>query len=564
MAVRPAARQNQNPNTVLVIFLIFFILASIGLGFGTYSGYAAEDNKEAKIATLEKKLKEKDEDIKFYKMSSMIYKTYLVGADTNEKGEITERGKKEVSDLGDLLVEFGMEKGGEGAKPSLKGLGTGKLAKRADAPDEDRDETRDLLALMRDDTRFGKYLRLDPSTVKLVAVKEGREDKLGQPSYHNLLNLIREVDVPDLRTRLAAKQLEVDSAVELSKDLKKRADSIVRADIDALLKEREVKNANKTLDFTNEMKAIVKKNDEVKAEADTAMRKLQQVQKEKDDESARLNDELARLRAALKDRANEIATIRQQTEEAPKTLRSDWKILRLAPGGSTAYINLGLADNVAPQLTFSIHGVGPDGKPEQAPKGSLEVINPQPGHISEARITFTKDRQRTPVLEGDVLFNPTWSPTLKKHVAVVGIVDLSGEGRSSMDEFVDYLQRHNVIVDCFLDLNDLTVKVKRDGKKVPIDMKDGITVQTEYLIIGPGRAVIAQGLDQGDYGKRLDEQIQLMSAQAKEKGVPVIGLPRYLDNIGYRLPTGSNVGASNYRFIPPAAPPAPPAEKKLQ
>ena len=44
MAARPA-KQPQNPNTFLVIALIFFILTTIGLGFGTYSGYAIEDTK---------------------------------------------------------------------------------------------------------------------------------------------------------------------------------------------------------------------------------------------------------------------------------------------------------------------------------------------------------------------------------------------------------------------------------------------------------------------------------------------------------------------------------------
>src|SRR5207244_349921 len=182
----------------------------------------------------------------------------------------------------------------------------------------------------------------------------------------------------------------------------------------------------------------------------------------------------------------------------------DWKIVKLAPGGTTAYINIGQADNVSPQLTFSIHGIGPDGQPEQTPKGSLEVVSPQPGHVSEARITRTVDRQRTPILEGDVLYNPTWSPTTRKHVAVVGIIDLAGDGRNGVPEFIRYLERHNIVVDCYIDLNDL--KVKRNGKE--IDVKDAVTVQTEFVIEGLGPEVIAAGQDQAGYGKSLGEKMK--------------------------------------------------------
>src|SRR5579884_3139045 len=201
-----------------------------------------------------------------------------------------------------------------------------------------------------------------------------------------------------------------------------------------------------------------------------------------------------------------------QAMESRKQIRTDWKIVKLLPDGQTAYINLGQADNVTPQLTFSIHGIGPDGRPEQTPKGSLEVVTPQPGHVSEVRIIQVRDKAKSPILEGDVLYNPTWSPTQKKHVAIAGVVDLQVAGRNGLPEFIRYLERHNVVVDCYLDLNDL--QFKRDGKK--IDPRDGITVQTEYLILGPGKEVLSPGQDV-TYGREL--QKRLTGGDGGERGI---------------------------------------------
>src|SRR5438874_490761 len=58
MAARKRSRGNpENPNTVLVIFMVFFILLSIGLGVGTYYGYAGQKKLEEDAASALKKAK---------------------------------------------------------------------------------------------------------------------------------------------------------------------------------------------------------------------------------------------------------------------------------------------------------------------------------------------------------------------------------------------------------------------------------------------------------------------------------------------------------------------------
>src|SRR5438445_84067 len=60
----PTRRGGDNPSKVLVIFLVFFILLSIGLGAGTYFGFAGQKELDDKAKTANKKtddaLKERD------------------------------------------------------------------------------------------------------------------------------------------------------------------------------------------------------------------------------------------------------------------------------------------------------------------------------------------------------------------------------------------------------------------------------------------------------------------------------------------------------------------------
>jgi hypothetical protein len=212
----------------------------------------------------------------------------------------------------------------------------------------------------------------------------------------------------------------------------------------------------------------------------------------------------------------------------------DWKVVRIDSRGETAYINLGSADKVQPQLTFRVHGVGGDGRPLPKDKAMVEVINVLGEHLSQAKINYVTlprekprhDPRHDPVVTGDVLINPSWDPNQKKHVALAGVVDLTGDGRDDTASFVRALERQNVVVDAYLDLRkDFTIK------------GPGITVNTDYLILGeePAEVLGAQGRD-AEIKQKISEGMKAIRKQAESNGVKVIGLRRYLDEIGYRIP----------------------------
>jgi hypothetical protein len=240
-------------------------------------------------------------------------------------------------------------------------------------------------------------------------------------------------------------------------------------------------------------------------------------------------------------------------------------IVRLDARGDIAYIDIGSADNIRPgqPLTFSIFGAGRNGQADQTRKGSLEVVGAISEHMSEAKITEVVDPGRNPIINGDLLINPAWNPQGHEHVAIAGRIDLTGDGRDNLDEFMTNLRKQGMIIDAYLDMNDLSVK------------GSGISVGTNYLILGS-----VPEFREGETNFRLDEAVDAknrgvskvdtitkvadMQKDANDKGVTVVPLQKFVAMIGYRVPKGAGVvpGFSAEGRVRKAAPAAKPAEKK--
>jgi hypothetical protein len=259
-----------------------------------------------------------------------------------------------------------------------------------------------------------------------------------------------------------------------------------------------------------------------------AGQQLKAKQKEVDAQVATVKDrdkEIAELKSRVVLMDQEIEGLKARQGDAPKTLRTDWKVVRIDPLGDDIYINLGSTDKVKPLLTFAVHGVNVDGRVNPKSKATAEVIQVLGPHLSKARVTSVKDEPVNPVMRGDVLYNPTWNPRLKKHVAIAGIIDLDGDGRDDTEEFRRNLERQDVVVDAYLDLKDFKVKGR------------GISVRTDWLILGAGLESLSEGGQRDkDFYANVEKGINAMQQKAKDSGVDIIGLRKYLEQIGYRLP----------------------------
>jgi len=121
-----------------------------------------------------------------------------------------------------------------------------------------------------------------------------------------------------------------------------------------------------------------------------------------------------------------------------------------------------------------------------------------------------------------VIYNASWNPNLKKHVAIAGIIDWTGDGRDSLYEFMRNLERQNIVVDAYLDPKDGSIHGQ-------------LTYQTDYLILGDPPDAQGRG-KLGEAEKRILEGRTQMQDEAKKYGVQVKSLLSYLEMIGYPLP----------------------------
>lgn len=467
----PRAKSQEESKQGLIITLVFFILATLGLGVATYFGFAEQDKleKAAKDAKNAENTFKAERD--WYKFQAQMLYSYAGLAE----------GMDDVDTLGTRKGQFdsGSMKGGKDKEFATKALQSLEkppmnLGWNGNQPKE---------------TLQGTIAKLNTEVDNLR--KEKQDLKLALDKAR------RDMDAKDEELQAARKDYET-KLVELKKTFQN--------------------------DFTKSNQDLT----DFRTQVDNLSAKLKSVREEGNKEKKTLNRQIGTLKGEInfqnkriKDQKSRIESFEAKSEKAPANMRTDWKIIKMDVRGLNPYINLGSADHVKPQLTFTVHGVGVDGQPNTWPKGTLEVVHVVGPHVSQARVTSVKDRNRDPIIAGDVIYNGSWNPNLKKHVAIAGIIDL-GDRRDRLFEFMRNLERQNIVVDAYLNPKDGAVKGK-------------ITFQTDYLIQAP-LPETKDAAKMSEAEKQMVLDWKLMQEEAKKYGVQIKSLSAYLEMIGYRLP----------------------------
>jgi len=255
----------------------------------------------------------------------------------------------------------------------------------------------------------------------------------------------------------------------------------------------------------------------------------------------RKEKELERLLAATKNKlTRQIKELREQRnvlrelgvraksvgEPVGKIVRVEFPVLRgrrtsrlfriqtvpEAPQGF-AYINLGHADLLRPQTTFSVWEVeeleraralqaeqrreaeeqeaAEPGERQKAtqtekereeeamaaikpgPKGHIEVLEIIGPHLSKARITM--NQLGRPIRPGDVIFSPIFKPGERRRFALVGDFDLPGGGTKERDLLIYIIEKQGGIVEAYVDDKGV---IHADDPETPINPR------IDWLVIG--------------------------------------------------------------------------------
>ncbi len=265
------------------------------------------------------------------------------------------------------------------------------------------------------------------------------------------------------------------------------------------------------------------------------------------------------LRAAISDQRNSITELQQTLEKQDKAMvqkaalhrstvrrlnrvvqkrdahrfeRADGKITLVESGQRLVWLDRGSADGLRPGVRFSVfdRDVEQLGAGRKGLKGVVQVSRVTGSHRSQARII--ESDKLDPLLPGDVVFSPIWSPGRAEEFALVGLVDLNNDGRSDIEGLRRYVQDSGARIRAWVDESG-----KRSGGEVGMSIK--------YLVVGrtPDPDSARTEEQRGIYN-RLIGHLTAMREEAYDHGVRVVRLNDFLTYIGYRPGLGTGVSVT--------------------
>ena len=178
----------------------------------------------------------------------------------------------------------------------------------------------------------------------------------------------------------------------------------------------------------------------------------------------------------------------------------------------TVWINLGRADALSRQVTFGVYSAGSTDMKQS--KAGIEVTQILGDHLAEARIL--DDNTSDPIIPGDKIFTPLWSPGEERHFALAGLMDIDGDGRSDLDTVMNIIKAGGGVVDCYI----------ADSGKDKNKIKGAITVNTNCLILG------AAPDEKGDPAQR--DAFTKILREADQFRLPKMQLADFLQRIGWK------------------------------
>jgi hypothetical protein len=267
--------------------------------------------------------------------------------------------------------------------------------------------------------------------------------------------------------------------------------------------------ANERLKFDEDRKNTAAAQDKMKAD-------LAKLQAAHDESVAKSTTEITQLKNTVSGREQDIAKLREGIPSADQFAQpADGRISWVNQKEMKVWIDLGSADGLRPQVTFSVAEPGSADAEAAKKKGSIEVIRILEPHMAEAQIT--SDDAKNPLMPGDRIYSQVWDRGRQVGFAIAGLVDIDKDKRSDLQQLKDIITANNGRVDAAPD---------DSGKKV-----GKIRVDTRYLVLGQ----YPEGTMPTD-GALRDSWVQL-GDEAERLGVQTIGLDEFLKLMGWRVDT---------------------------
>lgn len=227
------------------------------------------------------------------------------------------------------------------------------------------------------------------------------------------------------------------------------------------------------------------------------------------------------------DRAvQKIESLRKETFEEP-----DGEIVWVDQSTGTVWLNLGRADGLHRQVTFSVYPADITNLSKAGKKASIEVTEILGEHRAKADIL--EDKVSDPVMPGDKIYTPIWTVGQPRRFALAGLLDIDGDEKSDLEIVRNLITMNGGIVDCYLDENG--------------QPRGSMSGNTRYLVLG--EAPTAKGKAETIKG------YSWMQGEAKRLGIQKITLGELLQRMGWKNQTpvvqfGRGANPSDFRAKP--------------
>jgi hypothetical protein len=350
---------------------------------------------------------------------------------------------------------------------------------------------------------------------------------------------------------------EKDNVKSAESETKKHQDEKVK-EVDAAVTAKstaETKLAEQIKIYSDQLTDHKKKLDELKADLARKTEDVTAKEKKHQEEIQKLTQTISAIEKEREIWKNKYVT--QVVKVGPQHESPDGEVTWVNQRERLVWIDLGYADGLSRQITFTVHDHDQSGVASAVKKGRVEVVRILEPHLAECRIL--EDSTKNPILPGDKLFTPAWSPGQRLRFALTGFFDIDGDGRSDREEVRNIILMNGGLIDA---------EQLEDGKRL-----GEISHETRYLVRGkqPSERELT-----GDAGKKAFQTYQEMIGQAEKKEVERIDIVRFLSMMGWKsqektvvlgqkrgVPVTKKAAADDMLDAPAGkSPTAAPAEKK--
>lgn len=297
-----------------------------------------------------------------------------------------------------------------------------------------------------------------------------------------------------------------------------------------------------SVDLTDERGKFNADRERFKAQEASLAAKLENARKTSEAEVAKLqsslernNVEMQKLINLVQERGEKIDDLVKETFEV-----ADGEITWVNQREGTVWVNLGRADGLARQTSFAVYAADTNDVTKAGKKGSIEITQVLGDHVSEARIV--EDRVTDPLMTGDKINTPIWSPGERRSFALAGKLDVDADGKSDLRMILNLVSLNGGVVDCYQDDKTWTV-LTGDGKP-----GGRMNPNTRFLVVG-------EAPEGANLPKEALTEYSKMIGEAKKLGIKTIPLKELLAQMGWRESTrvvtfGPGGNPSDFKPLP--------------